>query len=59
MRKCFLLLILSIPSFLFAQRLSSADKKLVKALMNHIQFLASDAVEGRRAGSIGDQKAVE
>ena len=59
MRKCFLLLILSIPSFLFAQRLSSADKKLVKALMNHIQFLASDAVEGRRAGSIGEQKAVD
>ena len=59
MRKCFLLLILSIPSFLFAQRLSSADKKLVKALKNHIQFLASDAVEGRRAGSIGEQKAVD
>ncbi len=59
MRKCLLLLILSIPSFLFAQRLSSADKKLVKALENHIQFLASDAVEGRRAGSIGEQKAVD
>ena len=59
MRKCLLLLILSIPSFLFAQHLSSADKKLVKALKNHIEFLASDALEGRRAGSIGEQKTVD
>ncbi len=59
MRKCLLLLILSIPSFLFAQHLSSADKKLVKALKNHIEFLASDAFEGRRAGSIGEQKTVD
>ncbi len=59
MRKYYLLLILSAPSFLFAQHLSSTDKKLVKALKNHIQFLASDALEGRRAGTIGEQKAVD
>ena len=41
MRKCLLLLILSIPSFLFAQHLSSADKKLVKDLKNHIEALES------------------
>ena len=59
MRKWLLLLILSTPFFLQAQHQSNADKKLVKALKNHIQFLASDALEGRRAGTNGEQKAVD
>lgn len=59
MQKWLLLLFLSTPFFLNAQYLSNADKKLVKALKNHIQFLASDALEGRRAGTNGEQKAVD
>ncbi|NDH68679.1 MAG: hypothetical protein EBY22_12405, partial [Gammaproteobacteria bacterium] len=59
MQKWLLLLFLSTPFFLNAQHLSNADKKLVKALKNHIQFLASDALEGRRAGTNGEQKAVD
>jgi aminopeptidase YwaD len=53
------LLFLCLPFLLNAQNFSSADKKLVKALKNHIQFLASDALEGRRAGTVGEQKAVD
>ncbi len=52
-------LFLCFPIFLHAQHWNNADKKLIKSLQNHIQFLASDALEGRRAGTIGEQKALD
>jgi hypothetical protein len=47
MRKVVLLLLLSLPISLLAQNVK-----------DHIQFLASDKLEGRRAGNAGEQKAV-
>lgn len=47
------------PVFLLAQKVKRADKLLIQNLQQHVQFLASDALEGRRAGSIGEQKAVD
>jgi hypothetical protein len=44
---------------LFAQKLSKADKTLIQNLKGHIQYLASDELEGRRAGDMGEQKAVD
>ena len=44
---------------LFAQKLSKADKTLIQNLKGHIQYLASDELEGRRAGDLGEQKAVD
>jgi hypothetical protein len=58
MRKIVWLLAL-LPISLIAQRVKKADKQLAQNLQNHIQFLASDALEGRRAGSPGEQKAVD
>jgi len=44
---------------LFAQKLSKADKTLIQNLKGHIQYLASNELEGRRAGDMGEQKAVD
>ena len=59
MRKISLLVLLLAPVLLMAQKLTRADKVLVQQLQNHIKFLASDELEGRRAGSVGEQKAVD
>ncbi|NQW78070.1 MAG: M28 family peptidase [Chitinophagaceae bacterium] len=59
MRSIALFLVVLFPIFLNAQGLKRADKLLVQNLENHIKFLASDALEGRRAGSPGEQKAVD
>jgi len=59
MQRWLLLIFLTTPFFSNAQKVSKADKNLIKALKNHIQFLASDALEGRRAGTIGEQKTVD
>lgn len=59
MRKFTFLVLLCSPLFLMAQKLKKADKHLLQHLQNHIQFLASDALEGRRAGTAGEMKAVE
>ena len=48
-----------IPFGGFSQSLNKRDKALVKQLESHVQFMASDALEGRRAGSVGEQKAVD
>jgi hypothetical protein len=42
-----------------AQKLKRADKVLIQNLETHIKFLASDELEGRRAGTPGEQKAVD
>lgn len=44
---------------LSAQKLNKADKALIQSLKQHVQYLASDELEGRRAGDVGEQKAVD
>ena len=41
-----------------SQKVKKADKVLMQNIQNHIQYLASDELEGRRAGSAGELKAV-
>ena len=53
----FLLLFISI--FGLAQKQTKADRQLIKNLKLHVQYLASDVLEGRRAGSLGEQMAVD
>jgi hypothetical protein len=59
MRKFVFFAILLAPLTVMAQKMSHADKQLVQKLKGHIQFLASDALEGRRSGNPGEQKAVD
>ena len=59
MRKVIVLLILVLPLGLVAQKLSKSDRVLIQNLKGHIQLLASDELEGRRAGDIGEQKAID
>ncbi len=59
MRKVVVLGLLFSPLSLLAQKLTRADKVLIQNLKEHIQYLASDELEGRRAGDIGEQKAVD
>ena len=42
-----------------AQKLKKADKAVIESLQNHIRFLADDKLEGRRAGSPGEELATE
>ena len=42
-----------------AQKQNKSDRQLIKNLQLHVQYLASDVLEGRRAGSVGEQKAVD
>lgn len=53
----FLLLISAISGF--SQKLSKSDKEIVANLKAHIGYLADDNLEGRRAGSPGEQLAGE
>jgi aminopeptidase YwaD len=59
MRKVVVLGLFLSPLSLLAQKLTKADKVLIQNLKGHIQYLASDELEGRRAGDIGEQKAVD
>ena len=36
-----------------AQKISKADKKTIKNLQSHVNFLADDRLEGRRTGADG------
>ena len=54
-----LILVLVLPLGLVAQKLSKSDRILIQNLKGHIQLLASDELEGRRAGDIGEQKAID
>ena len=56
----FILVLCLISSIdLSAQKLTKSDKVLIQNLKQHIQYLASDELEGRRAGDAGEQKAVD
>ena len=41
-----------------AQKLKKEDKQIIANLQKHIQVLASDSLEGRRTGTLGEQKAI-
>jgi aminopeptidase YwaD len=43
----------------FAQRISKSDKKIIKSLHSHINYLANDKLEGRRTGTAGEKLAYE
>ena len=58
MRKIIAVVFFLAPLFVMGQKLKKADKILIKNIQSHIQFLASDELEGRRAGSTGELKAV-
>ena len=57
--KYILLFLLLITEQGFAQKISRSDKKIVKALQNHIAYLADDKLEGRRTGTPGEKLAYE
>jgi hypothetical protein len=42
-----------------AQKLKKADKAAINQLKEHVRYLASDQLEGRRAGTAGEQLARE
>lgn len=50
-------LISTLPAF--SQRLKKADKIVVAQLKEHVYFLADDRLEGRRAGTKGEQLAAD
>ncbi|MEO6316879.1 MAG: M28 family peptidase [Chitinophagaceae bacterium] len=43
----------------FSQKLKKADKAVIASLQMHVSILADDKLEGRRAGSKGEQMAME
>jgi len=59
MRPIITALFLFVSFFGLAQKQNKADRQLMKNLKLHVQYLASDVLEGRRAGSEGEQKAVD
>lgn len=52
-----LLILLLVPSFVFAQKWKKYDKTAEGKLKDYISYLADDKLEGRRAGSAGEQTA--
>ena len=59
MRPIITFLLLFVSFFGLAQKQNKGDRQLIKNLKLHVQYLASDVLEGRRAGSEGEQKAVD
>ena len=59
MRPIITALLLFVSFFGLAQKQNKGDRQLLKNLKLHVQYLASDVLEGRRAGSEGEQKAVD
>lgn len=57
MRQLFLFLALTIPFFANAQKLKKGEKVIVDYLTSQVKFLASDDLEGRRAGTEAEKKA--
>ncbi len=42
-----------------AQKFKKADKLIITSLQTHVNYLASDKLEGRRTGTAGEKKAYE
>ena len=57
MRNIFLFFFLLVIASTEAQKIKKEDKQLISNLQKHIEVLASDSMEGRRAGTPGEQKA--
>ena len=57
--KYILAIFLLCSQFSFAQKNSKADKKIIKNLQSHINYLADDKLEGRRTGTAGEKLAYE
>jgi len=53
------LVFLLLSNVTFAQKLSRSDKELIKYLKANVSFLASDSLEGRRAGTNGETLAAD
>ncbi|MFY7840148.1 MAG: M20/M25/M40 family metallo-hydrolase [Lacibacter sp.] len=53
----FVLITFLVSTVLNAQKLSKADKVSLENLRNHVSFLASDKLEGRRTGTKGEELA--
>ena len=53
------LLLLLTFHFVTAQKIKKADKTVVANLHQHIEYLASDKLEGRRTGTNGEKLAME
>lgn len=49
----------TISLFSLSQKLKKAEKQIVANLQSHISFLADDKLEGRRAGTEGEKKAMD
>ncbi|OYW18258.1 MAG: hypothetical protein B7Z54_06445, partial [Sphingobacteriales bacterium 12-47-4] len=49
----------AISLFSLSQKLKKAEKQIVSNLQAHIGFLADDKLEGRRAGTEGEKKAMD
>jgi len=50
---------LLLPCVSFSQKLKKADKAIIADLQTHVNYLADDKLEGRRAGSPGEKMAME
>src|SRR2546421_9452257 len=58
-KKILLLFLLFAFSIGYGQKLKKADKAIVQSLQSHIEYLASDKLEGRRAGTAGESMAAD
>jgi aminopeptidase YwaD len=58
-RKSILVLFLFAVNLVSAQKLKKADKAILSNLHQHIEYLASDKLEGRRTGTAGEKLAME
>ncbi len=58
MRNNILFLCLLIFGVSEAQKIKKEDKQLLTSFQRHIEYLASDSLEGRRVGTPGEQKAM-
>ncbi|MBD0284308.1 MAG: M20/M25/M40 family metallo-hydrolase [Flavisolibacter sp.] len=57
MRRTILFILILLGSLAQAQKLKKEDKQLLANLQKHVEYLASDALEGRRTGTAGEKKA--
>jgi aminopeptidase YwaD len=58
-KRYFILFLLFTTVFVQGQKLKKADKQLIANLQQHIQYLASDQLEGRRTGTQGEKLAAQ
>jgi aminopeptidase YwaD len=53
------LFFLLLPRISLSQKLKKADKVIIANLQLHVEYLADDKLEGRRAGTNGEKLAME